>query len=250
VSRHAPAPAVVREVYDDVAPKYAGLYDGLGPLPHFYQTRLRLVVDLLRPLPRGLVLDIGSGPGIVGDHVRRLGFRCVAADASVGMARECYERTRGDVGRYVSAANATALPFGDGVFDVVMALGVLEYVDRPGRALSEFRRVVRPGGTLLVSLLNGTSPYRRLRDVRRRLGLDRDPIPPMLFTRTEAERHLRAAGFGVKQVTYFDMEMLPPGFADNHPRLAGRVATAWERTSSSVLLRWLASAFLINAAAL
>lgn len=238
-----PPHTVVRQVYDRIAPHYAELYEGVGPLPHFYQTRLKLVAALLKSRPPGIVLDVGSGPGLIGDHVRSLGFRYVGTDASVGMARECGRRAGADGGRFSAAANAEALPFPDTAFDAVTVLGSLEYVGAPARALAECRRVLRPGGLLVVSLLNKSSLYRLLVRARRD---GNDPIPAVQFTRREAERALADGGFGVRSVEYFDMELLPPRFADNHPRIAQWIAAIFEKLPSTPLW-WLGSAMLIEA---
>lgn len=48
-------------------------------------------------------------------------------------------------------AAATALPFRDGVFDTVLAVGVLALVPEPGRLLAEAARVLRPGGGLFLT---------------------------------------------------------------------------------------------------
>ena len=238
-----PPGTVVRQVYDRIAPHYAELYEGVGPLPHFYQTRLKLVAELLKRRPPGIVLDVGSGPGLIGDQVRSLGCRYVGTDLSVGMARECSRRAGADGGRFSAAANAEALPFPDTAFDAVTVLGSLEYVAAPARALAECRRVLRPGGLLIVSLLNKSSLYRLL---LRRQRERNDPIPAVQFTRSEAERALSDVGFGVRNVEYFDMELLPPGFADNHPRVAQWIAAIFEKLPSTPLW-WLGSAMLIEA---
>ncbi len=242
----APPRAVVREVYDRIAPHYAQLYEGVGPLPHFYQTRLKLVAKLLQRRPRGTVLDVGSGPGVIGDRVRSLGFRYVGSDVSVGMARECRRRADGDGGRFSTAATGEALPFADSSFDAVTVLGSLEYMESPHRALIECRRVLRPGGLLVVSLLNKSSLYRLLTRVHHERKPDDDPIPAVQFTRQEAVRALREVGFSVRSVSYFDMELLPPRFAENHPRLAQQVSAVLEAFPSAPLW-WLGSAMLIEA---
>jgi len=241
-----PPRAVVRRVYDSIAAHYAQLYEGVGPLPHFYQTRLRLVAALLKRLRRGIVLDVGSGPGLIGDQVRSLGFQYVGTDVSVGMARECGRRAKDDSGRFSAAASAEGLPFADGTFDAVTVLGSLEYVEAPDRALAECRRVLRPGGLLLVSLLNKSSLYRLLVRVHQQRNPADDPIPAVQFTRQEAERALKQVGFDVRSVEYFDMELLSPTFAENHPRLAQVVAATLEVLPSAPLW-WLGSAMLIEA---
>jgi len=246
VGQTPPPRAVVREVYDRIAAHYAELYEGVGPLPHFYQTRLRLVAAALKGRPPGMVLDVGCGPGVIGDHVRSLGFRYIGSDVSVGMARECGRRANGDAGRFSAAATADALPFADSVFDAVTVLGSLEYMEAPDRALAECRRVLRPGGLLVASLLNKSSLYRLLTRVHQRRRPADDPIPAVQFTRGEAERALKNVGFGVRSVAYFDMELLPPAVAKNHPRVAQYVARLLEAFPSA-LLWWLGSAMLIEA---
>jgi ubiquinone/menaquinone biosynthesis C-methylase UbiE len=246
VEQTAPPRAVVRQVYDSIASHYAQLYEGVGPLPHFYQTRLRLVARLLKRQQPGIVLDVGSGPGVIGDYVRSLGFRYVGSDISMGMARECGRRAKADPGRFSAAATADALPFTDSAFDVVTVLGSLEYMEAPDRALAECRRVLRPGGLLVVSLLNKSSLYRLLTRLHQQRRPADDPIPAVQFTRKEAEHALTDVGFGVRSVAYFDMELLPPAFAENHPRVAQQVAVALEALPNAPLW-WLGSAMLIEA---
>jgi SAM-dependent methyltransferase len=52
------------------------------------------------------------------------------------------------------AASGEALPFEDGRFDLVVCLATLEFVGNPGRLLDESARVLRPGGSLVLSTVN------------------------------------------------------------------------------------------------
>ena len=96
------------------------------------------------------VLDIGSGPGLlaaemaeeVGVEGRVHGID--SSDSMLAVAR--HSETPVDYGR----GDAVALPFGDELFDVAVSTQVYEYVDDLEGALAEARRVLRPGGRLLV----------------------------------------------------------------------------------------------------
>ena len=96
------------------------------------------------------VLDIGSGPGFlaaemaeeVGADGRVHGID--PSDSMLAIARR--SETPVDYRR----GNALALPFEDEQFDVAVATQVYEYVDDIETALAQARRVLRPGGRLLV----------------------------------------------------------------------------------------------------
>ena len=91
------------------------------------------------------VLDLASGTAVSTVELTRSGAWCVAADFSVGMLAAGNTRKVPKV-----AADATRLPFGDGVFDAVtISFGLRNVVD-PVAALREMARVTRPGGGLVV----------------------------------------------------------------------------------------------------
>jgi SAM-dependent methyltransferase len=139
-------------------------------------------------------------------------------------------------------ASIEDLPFAEGAFDVVVALGVLEYVDCP-RALREMSRVVRPGSTAVVTMLNPTSPYRLFEwcvywPARRPLGrIERlVGIPARTPPRCPVHRNtrncrghlhrlLRSAGLHPIDVVAYDVTPLVPPI----DRLVRRWARQWRQ---------------------
>jgi len=99
---------------------------------------------------RGRVLEIGAGTGLNLRHYPAGIEELVLAEPYEPMT-DRLERRRSRSGRVarIVAASAEALPFEDGSFDTVVSTLVLCTVADPERAVSEVRRVLRPGGRLL-----------------------------------------------------------------------------------------------------
>jgi ubiquinone/menaquinone biosynthesis C-methylase UbiE len=106
--------------------------------------------------PESLVLDAGSGTGIVTLGFQDTGFRprkTVAFDLSgnsLKIAREQFAKEKKiDAGNIESVqGNVLDLPFADNTFDLVLTCGVLEYVSLDA-GLKELSRVLKPGGKLV-----------------------------------------------------------------------------------------------------
>ncbi|MGQ0803435.1 MAG: class I SAM-dependent methyltransferase [Actinomycetota bacterium] len=101
------------------------------------------------------VLDVGCGPG---EALARLAARqptstLVGLDRSVGMLAEARRR---EGGARWAAGDVGALPVADGAVDVVLAMHMLYHARDPAAAVAELRRVLRPGGTAVVSTLGPT----------------------------------------------------------------------------------------------
>ena len=106
-------------------------------------------------LERGRVLDIGTGPGWIPIELatRQPGWEIWGLDASADMLalaeRHASATGVADRVRFV-AGDATALPFDDGMFDLVISHFTLHHVDRPEQLFNEAARVVRGGGKVVI----------------------------------------------------------------------------------------------------
>ena len=106
--------------------------------------------EILALQPGERVLDVGSGPGMLAAEMAAEvapDGRVVGVDPSESML--ALARGRTDAAEFV-AGDALELPVPDASFDVVVSTQVLEYVEDVAGALAEARRVLRPGGRLLV----------------------------------------------------------------------------------------------------
>ena len=103
--------------------------------------------DELLPAPGRLTLEVGCGEGRVARDLAARGHRVVALDASPTLAASA--AAADPAGRYL-VADAAALPFGDGCFDLVVAYNSLMDVDDMPAAVHEASRVLEPGGRLGV----------------------------------------------------------------------------------------------------
>jgi len=111
---------------------------------------LRRMVDIVQP--GGTVLEVGSGPGWDADFVESLGVVVRRTDVTIAFREFQSER-----GKQVDALNVISDDLG-GPYDAVMALYVLQHIDRHllDPVLDNVWRALRPEGVLLVSIREGT----------------------------------------------------------------------------------------------
>lgn len=92
------------------------------------------------------VLDVPCGEGAFLARAQRAGLTCYGADIANRLALPGVRFARADM-------NA-GLPFGPGAFDAVVCIDGIEHLERPFDFVRECRRVLRPGGVLVVSTPN------------------------------------------------------------------------------------------------
>jgi SAM-dependent methyltransferase len=146
----------------------------------------RWVAPRFRPLARHLLavpappatpgLDVGSGTGVLVREWRALapGAQLLALDATPGMLALQVRHADGRV-----AADAAALPFGDGSFRAVCSAFVLHHLPAPEPALAEWLRVLVPDGELRLATWASNPPtlWDVFDDAARALGHAREPLP-------------------------------------------------------------------------
>jgi malonyl-CoA O-methyltransferase len=127
-------------------------YDAAAWLQTAVREELLSRLDLLRTPPRA-VLDLGAGTGHAAAAIKRRFRRAAvtAADIAEPMLQQARRHSRFWRPIRCVQADARALPFPDASFDLVFSNLMLQWLAPPDAALAEVRRVLRPGGLLLLS---------------------------------------------------------------------------------------------------
>jgi SAM-dependent methyltransferase len=101
------------------------------------------------PFGHGRVLDLGCAFGFTTLKLARKGYQTVGVDNSARYIAQA--KRRHPTGEYL-LCSAETLPLASASFDGVLFLDVLEHVTDEEAVISEIRRVLRPGGTLIMSV--------------------------------------------------------------------------------------------------
>jgi len=177
--------------YDEIAPHYD---NAIGPLDRWFLARLR--ARTLSYLPADArVLELGAGTGLNFVFYPTDGDG-VATEPSREMLRLASHKQRPEHVKLVQSC-AEHLPFKDNSFDAAFATLVFCSLSRPNDAFNEMRRVVKPGGTVL--LLEHVRPGGLLGPVFDLLSLITVPLFNDHFNRRTANA-ARAAGLEVVKI--------------------------------------------------
>lgn len=103
----------------------------------------------LLPPPGGAALDVGSGEGRWTRYLAASGWQATGVDRSEALVAAA----RAEGGEY-AIGEATALPAEDASLDLVLCVNVLMHVVDLAAAVSEFARVLRPGGVAVIGLVH------------------------------------------------------------------------------------------------
>lgn len=151
-----PAKLNERDEYRDSDP-YDVVGSGGEPIP-FHAHRLRgtllALEHVLRSGPeRPKILDIGCGAGVLTAAIRRRfsAATLFAIDASLTAIISANEQF---AGIDFAVGDAFTLPYSSGYFDVVVCNNIWEHVSDPLRLLESVRRVLAPGGVIVISTPN------------------------------------------------------------------------------------------------
>ncbi len=126
---------------------------------HVYAMRYRAVERMLRRQPIESVLDVGCGTGDFAQLFDPARTRYLGIDISEAMIAECRRLFPSHEFR-VADGDSIAAP--DGSVDLVLSIGVLEYLPDPVSHLKELARITRPGGSIIVTVPNGSNRSRRM----------------------------------------------------------------------------------------
>ena len=167
-----------------------------------------------RVQPGQLWLDLGCGSGVLTQELMNLGAEVVAVDGSPEMLKQARANVGSVNGKQPTwiQGDVQSLPaLQVGTFDGVLCSSVIEYVEQPEALLSETLRVLRPGGSLVISLPPRFAAVRAAQKAIRKfggliglnkfsyLGVSRFELAPR-----RAAEWLNAAGFSLDRVTSFD----------------------------------------------
>lgn len=155
-----------------------------------------VILGMLSGRRPGRVLDLGCSSGLLAEKVRNLGHYVVGVDAFglPGVEERTDEFYRADLEGGIPAVVG-------GNFDYVIAGDVVEHLADPRKALAEIRRVLKPGGEVLLSVPNIGHWYPRVRIALGMFGYDRrgilDETHLRFFNRSTLRRLVRHCGLDI-----------------------------------------------------
>jgi len=114
------------------------------------------VIAMMEKEPRGNVLDVPTGTGILADRLKKMGFEVSCCDINPSFFSAL------DLKMEIGDLNQS-LPYPDNSFDYLVCLEGIEHTENPSNAIREFQRILRKGGKIFISTPNFLNIERRIR---------------------------------------------------------------------------------------
>ncbi len=153
-------PESVSIYFDSAAASWADRYTSDPRFERRFE-KITTLIDALRP---GIALDIGCGSGVFSRYLSTKGWNVIGIDISGDMIRSARELSNDSSIRFEQASfesfSQSSVPF-----DLILSLSMLEYVEDDEAAIQKCSDLLRPGGTLILSVPNRAGLLRKLEGI-------------------------------------------------------------------------------------
>lgn len=189
----------VRAEYDALAPHYERRWSG------YIAASVEETLKRVHPIQGERVLDVGCGTGLLLERIvdRYPDSQVTGVDLSPAMVAQASRRLARRV--TLEVADAEALPFSTHSFDLVLSVSSFHFWPAPKDALAELRRVLRPGGRLVIT--DWCDEYLACRICDRILRLV-NRAHQRIYGRSECSALLARAGFQVSSLERYRISWL------------------------------------------
>jgi ubiquinone/menaquinone biosynthesis C-methylase UbiE len=159
-AKHADVQQKATDYFESSADYWRDIYSDNTLLPTIYQDRHKTVLDWITDLRLPMnarILEVGCGAALISFALAEKGYLVQAIDSAAAMLRMTHRTAinRGLDDRItLQRADVHDLPFQAQSFDLVVAIGVIPWLESESAALLEMHRVLRTGGHLLVTADN------------------------------------------------------------------------------------------------
>ncbi len=177
---------LITSFFEEIAPEWKAIYERRDVCSVIHQYRHSEVLALVEKCgiaPGSAVLDVGAGAGLMTVALAKRGYRVHATDCAKAMTdltRRAILAAGVDDRVTQSLADVNCLPLRSSQFQLVVALGVIPWLDCAESAVKEMCRVLQPGGYVIVNA-----------DNRWRINLLLDPLSRLGMMAGGALRRLK-----------------------------------------------------------
>ncbi len=225
-------------------------------------------IDKLNLPAASIALDAGCGPGLLTKELfdRGLNMYCLdTSGAMLNLAKSQYTEQDSPLPEFTQG-NIESIPFDENHFNLLVSAGVIEYLKTDDTALSEFHRVLKKDGFLILSVTNSLSPigileglieWIKRNDFTRGLcnqllsAMGRTPVRAREF---EVRKHhpanfdkaIERNGFSIIKSGYFYMLPWPHPFDRIFPNASSLLGNKIESISNS-RFGWLSEGYYVVA---
>lgn len=241
------------EIFNKESSEYGySRYAGMNSTSHSFIWRRKRVFEMIGD-KKGRVLDIGCGPGVMVEGFNEEGYEFFGIDAAQGMIDEC-KRKYGEIkNAHFSTGKIEKINFPDNHFDIIVCMGVVEYIQNNMIALREIYRVLKPGGIAVITLPNVKCPYRiwnrlvikNLGVIKEALGKKRHSLEHHEYREEDYVGDMKTVGFEVPVVFYYNFQLLFFPLDKIVPFITVPISRFFERFYKG-RLRWLGTGFIVK----